>query len=227
MAKTTVIKNTKHIPDDEELTPEQAEWRAKNDPKHRLNFNQIVFRIASEKHSAAEEAKREAAEEAKRKATLKGMAEDVHAADGKNKVSIEQFIALARDVSDRADLDDLVKVLHANLIISSQNMDLRPQDFIASIRMLRELQQNDTEAEVVDPYAIDTLSEEETCRILVESITAQFHVWRQREDTENIRAALWLVTFIDEFLRMIFLGKPYGGIVEEVAKNVERAYYPD
>jgi hypothetical protein len=106
-------------------------------------------------------------------------------------------------------------------------MDLRPQDFIASIRMLRELQQNDTEAEVVDPYAIDTLSEEETCRLLVESITAQFHVWRQREDTENARAALWLVTFIDEFLRMIFLGKPYGGIVEEVAKNVERPYLSD
>jgi len=208
------------VPYNSELTPGQLAWRKENDPNRILTIAQIAHRMERDTIKAERELAKRREEEEKQKQRISAS----ELRQPGEKVSVEQFMSMASDVSERAGVGDLVKVLHANMVMASQNLDLRPQDFITSIRMLREMEKEDNPTVTIDPYEIEPMSRDETCELFLEAITAHFHVWRKQHDEQS---ALWLVPFLEEIISMIFLDKPLSGLVKRVSNVIGEHYYEE
>lgn len=238
-----------HIPTDEELTQDEIAYRNEKDPHHTLNINQLRYRTEQQKRNQAakaekqqrlavkEEARKKIKEEQQRQKMeekLRKQLEKEYAATSESsqeipddddqtdrKMSLEQYLETAHNISDVADVDDLTKILHARLVLESQNLTLRPQDYISAIRMLRDIKLADNPPEVPDPYALEQQSREELCQTFTEAISAHFHIWLS---AHKMAHAKWMLPVIAQFFRMIFLDQPYEGLLQRISETVESIY---
>jgi len=133
-------------------------------------------------------------------------------------VSVEEFMASARDLSEKATVDDLMQVLQARMIMASQHMELRPQDYIASVKMLRELTREENPVEVQDPYELTILDDEELCEVFIETLLVHFRHWESQQQPE-VRLH-WIPTFIRELILTIVLNRECPELLKDVSMCV-------